>query len=648
MTRDDQPRSTVEQLIKRFLPHVCQRFLLSQSESFNLGYVTIRGLFGALSGAVMFLIIAPGLALNFDLKLMTGAIFTGLCLVGGALSSAFRCAILLMFPSMLGSRGRTFIMLLILSALYTGPVSNIQHNVEAAATSLSCNLDLQVQNAKLLWKDAVKPFREVAQRVIEGEEQFKSDTGNTRAVFDAIRKEVFAQDGNDKSQAKNTSTQEQFTLGTLSRCEGVVKHGIQSCTDWFENKYKECLNAINVPYIMHALCWPMKFDFLCNIMQVMTGWCEENIPVEKNFGQLFDKLDTSVDLLRTQFSSQLVVKVETRNKSALDGQLMEGDFKREIETTIQKLTARTSQVVGVLRLIMSFTFISMFTQSLGYVRKFRGDLYFDNMYVTKYFGIIDQRRMSSGKRYLLPLTKSERRKFVDPWSPKIHPKELREVVSSVFQVLSAILLAAVLFTVDISVFRVLDVVTKHTHTTFNFSSSQKVDIQVDGDSMMARLLKKSFAAFNVSSSVRVMSDNKDCLTPPTSLDVSAYGWVGWCILLAALFSCLQIYANRLRRVIAAFCYPRREKKRILFLYNLSLYRRMLHKPTHTDHARIQAWAWFSWLCRWLRCLSVCFCQLRLWQWCCWPCQWQKCQPAWFSRLCPWRRERSSSDQQSQV
>ncbi|XP_077577494.1 DC-STAMP domain-containing protein 1 isoform X2 [Stigmatopora nigra] len=540
--------------------------------------------------SVMFLAIAPGLPLNYDLKVMTGSILTGLCLLGGASSSTFRCAILLMFPSMLGSRGRAFLLLLVLSALYSGPVSNIQRNVESAAASLSCNLDLQVKNAKLLWKDAVEPFRKVAEGVVEGETQFKSDAGNNDRVFDGIRKEVFSEDGN------GSSTQERFTLKTLSRCEDLVNQGIQSCRDWFADKYNECLNQIKVPYIMHALCFPMKFNFLCDIVRVMTGWCEENIPVEKNFGQLYDKLNNSVDLLRTQFTSKLVVK-EKKTQLPLDGQILDGDFEREIQASIQKLEARTSQVVGILRLIMSFTFISVFTQSLGYVRKFRGDLYFDNMYITKYFGIVDQRRMSGGKRFLLPLNRPERRTFVDPWSPKIHPEELKQVLSSVFQVLSAVLLAVVLFTVDISVFRVLDVVSKHTHTTFNFTSSQDVDIKVGGDSMMARLLRKSFSAFNVSSKVHIFSDNKECVTPPTYSGVSAYGWVGWCLLLAALFSCLQIYANRLRRVIAAFFYPRREKTRILFLYNLSLYRRMLHKPTKTEHAHTNAPEWFSRLWR---------------------------------------------------
>jgi len=50
--------------------------------------------------------------------------------------------------------------------LVSGPVSNIQRNVEAAALSLSCNLDLQVQHSRLLWREAVKPFVLITQQLV--------------------------------------------------------------------------------------------------------------------------------------------------------------------------------------------------------------------------------------------------------------------------------------------------------------------------------------------------------------------------------------------------------------------------------------------------------------------------------------------------
>jgi len=42
----------------------------------------------------------------------------------------------------------------------------------------------------------------------------------------------------------------------------------------------------------------------------MIPWCREEIPVEGNFGQTFDKLNLSIDLLSREFSAELVLEVK--------------------------------------------------------------------------------------------------------------------------------------------------------------------------------------------------------------------------------------------------------------------------------------------------------------------------------------------------
>ena len=48
----------------------------------------------------------------------------------------------------------------------TGPLSNIQRNVETAALSLSCNLDLQVHHSRMLWREAVRPAVVITQQLM--------------------------------------------------------------------------------------------------------------------------------------------------------------------------------------------------------------------------------------------------------------------------------------------------------------------------------------------------------------------------------------------------------------------------------------------------------------------------------------------------
>ncbi|XP_037639515.1 E3 ubiquitin-protein ligase DCST1 isoform X3 [Sebastes umbrosus] len=558
--RPSAPHSTVERISLTVLPPAVHRFIFGQPEKFLLAHLVLRALFGAASGTVLFLGFSHSLRLTFDLKMAAAAVFIAGCTVGGALSSSSRCSVLLMLPSVLGSRGRAYLMLFILSVLYTGPVSNIQHNVETAALSLSCNLDLQVHHSKLVWRNAMRPFLVVAQELMDDDEEFQDEAQSVNRNFQNIRDEVVHEYGYDRFNPKpipGNSTQEQFASKTMMQCDSVVNEGVQRCTEWFNKKWDECMKAIAVPFINNLFCVSMKFHFLCDIMRVMTPWCREKIPVDGNFGQLFDELNSSVDLLSGEFSTRLVMQ-EQQQQEVLGGVLLDQEFTQAVRGSFKRLTTTMEQLLYVLQLLLSFTFITIFTKAFGYLRQYRNDVRFDNVYISTYFRQIDARRRRAGKRFLLPLKKSEKKKFINPWNPKIHPEELEQVTSGVFQVLSLSLLSVILLAVDFSLSHVLDIVSRHSFTQFNITSSHQVDIRVGGTSMIARLLRKTVSAYNSSSILSVHTDNRMCVSPPSSLSAGVYISCLCCILLVALFSCLQVYTNRLRRVIAAFYHPQKQ------------------------------------------------------------------------------------------
>ncbi|XP_070823080.1 E3 ubiquitin-protein ligase DCST1 [Chaetodon trifascialis] len=539
------PRSTVERISLTVLPPAVHRFLFSQSEEFQVAHLVFRALFGAVSGTVLFLGVSHSLPLTFDLQLAAGGFFVG-------------------------------------------PLSNIQRNVETAALSLSCNLDLQVHHGRLLWRDAVRPVLLIAQEVTDDGAQLQSEALSVSRTFQNIRDEVVLQYGYDRfkpehAAAAGSSTQEQFTSKTMMQCDSVVDEGVQRCADWFSLRWAECMEAIPVPVINHILCVSMKFHFLCDVMRVMTPWCREQIPVEGNFGQLFDQINGSVDLLSREFSAELVLQ-ERGQRSVLGGAVLDWEFTRAIRGSFRKLTAAVKQLLDVLQLLLSFTFVTIFTQAFAYLRRYRRDVRFDNVYITTYFRQIDARRRRAGKISLLPLRQAEKKCLIEPWSLKVCPEELRQVVGP------------------------------------TRGGRHQVDISVGGASMMARLLRKTVSAFNSSSSLNIQTDNQEQqrdgeserdtasightdrkrhsteaaiqnLTKddavqtrrlPGHLRTHLYLCLNHSSVVPSDFLCLQVYTNRLRRVIAAFYHPKREKQRVLFLYNLQLQRR----TSSSDRKRI--------------------------------------------------------------
>ncbi|KAG7459284.1 hypothetical protein JOB18_025820, partial [Solea senegalensis] len=192
-----------------------------QSEKCVWAQLLVRCVFGAISGAGLFLGVSHSLPLTFDLKLAVGSVFVG-------------------------------------------PVSNMERNVRAAALSLSCNLDLQVHHSRLLWRDAVSQYTHILKELQDDKAEFESDALNVSRRFQIIRDEVVAQYGYNQT---GNSSQERFTTQTMMQCDRVVTEGVNRCSDWFRGKWEECMQVIAVPVINHVFCVPMTFHFLCDVMR---------------------------------------------------------------------------------------------------------------------------------------------------------------------------------------------------------------------------------------------------------------------------------------------------------------------------------------------------------------------------------------------
>uniref|UniRef100_A0A3B4DIZ4 DC-STAMP domain containing 1 n=1 Tax=Pygocentrus nattereri TaxID=42514 RepID=A0A3B4DIZ4_PYGNA len=427
------------------------------------------------------------------------------------------------------------------------------------AFSLGCNIDLQISHSKIMWRAVTEPFVQVLQDIVVSS-TLQREAQNVSRQFQGIRDEVMGQYGYDSQNpiAAGNSTQEQYAAKTMMRyeflwslclvvmdimlCVDVVNQGIDRCQQWFSAKWEECMDTVKSPVINHFLCVPMKFEFLCNVMRVMTPWCKEEIPVEGNFGQTFDKLNFSISKLGEQFTTNVVLQVVCLQLNTLIICLE----KRDI----------VDQIAKIVQMLLSFTFITIFTSAFGYAKQYTRDIRFDNVYITTYFRQIDTRRKRAGKRYLLPLKKAERRSFIDAWSLKIHPSELKLVIVGLVQVVSLALFVSVILATDGILYHIFNIIRRHTFTEYSLSSSHDIHIDVDGESMLAKLLRKTIGAFNTSSKLDMQSSNQQCLPQPRALSQTDYLWSILPLLLMGLMCCLQVYTNRLRRVITTFYFPK--------------------------------------------------------------------------------------------
>ncbi|XP_058558030.1 E3 ubiquitin-protein ligase DCST1 isoform X4 [Neofelis nebulosa] len=565
------PHTTVQRLLNWGLPAPCGRLLQRQPGEFPVsafllgagtGGLLAMGECGAPRGrggthlltfdltralVGLFQLLVNPMNIYEDQKVVTLYSLVGLGAVGWGTSPHIRCASLLLVPKMLGKEGRLFVLGYALAAIYEGPAANLRHNLNEVVASLGCTVELQINNTRAAWRVSTAPLRAVFKGLLGSKVSLKAETQNLSKAFEDLDAQVNSEMGYSPEDAESPegtargvgthrappsgrrlSTQKMYELKTRLRCSYVVDRAMLSCRRWFDRKHERCMERIRVPLLNHLLCLPMKFKFFCSIARAMEVWCRSRIPVEGNFGQTYDSLNQSVRDLEGEFSATIDLK-EEKQVAVLGLNTSWEHVSAELRDLVGRQEAQLGWTLGLLLVLLSCTFLLVLHASFSYVDSYNGDIRFDNIYISTYFCQIDERRKQLGKRTLLPLRRAEEKTVIFPCSPFMQASEMRNV--------------------------------------YSFRSSHKLEVKVGGDSMLARLLRKTIGALNTSSETTVDSSNMRCLPQPVSLNPRAYVRAALPVGLLLCLCLLQAFGYRLRRVIAAFYFPKREKKRVLFLYN---------------------------------------------------------------------------------
>ncbi|KAF6292726.1 DC-STAMP domain containing 1 [Rhinolophus ferrumequinum] len=589
--RRRQPHTTVQKLLHWGLPVSCHRFLWRQPGEFPVTAFLLGAGTGGLLAIGLFQLLVNPMNIYEEQKMMTLYGLVGFGAVGWGTSPHIRCASLLLVPKMLGKEGRLFVLGYALAAIYEGPAANLRHNLNEVVASLGCTVELQINNTRAAWRVSTAPLRAVFKGLLGSKESLRAEAQNISSAFKDLDAQVSSETGYTPEEATGSeetaqglrthravasrhhlSTQKMYEMKTKLRCSSVVNQAILSCRRWFDRKHEQCMQRIWVPLLKHLLCVPMKFKFFCGIAKAMGVWCRSRIPVEGNFGQTYDSLNQSIRDLGGEFSATIDLKEE--KQAALVGVNMSwGHVSSELRDYVRSQEAQLEWVLGLLHVLLSCTFLLVLRASFSYVDSYNGDIRFDNIYISTYFCQIDERRKKLGRRTLLPLRKAEKKTVIFPYEPTIQATEMRNVVRELVETLPILLLFLVLCGLDWALYSIFDTIRHHSFLEYSFRSSHKLEVKVEGDSMLAWLLRKTIGALNTSSETVVESNNMPCLPQPVCLDATAYLRAALPSALLVGLCLLQAFGYRLRRVIATFYFPKREKKRTLFFYNELLRKR---------------------------------------------------------------------------
>lgn len=205
----------------------------------------------------------------------------------------------------------------------------------------------------------------------------------------------------------------------------------------------------------------------------------------------------------------------------------------------------------------------------NYLKKFD----FENHYITDYFTHVDQRRARYGKMHILPLRRIERPNLVDLESTACTRLELRKIIVQLMTLLLQGISAAIFILLDALFFETLDIVSRHSKVEFKQEGHHDVNVTVTGTGVIAMMVRRSVEGFKTQVKLDLLTTNEECLPRPSKLSTWSLVKIYLLLLGVAVLILNEAYINRLKRLICAWFYPKREKQRILYLYNRMLKRR---------------------------------------------------------------------------
>ncbi|XP_046805994.1 protein sneaky isoform X2 [Lucilia cuprina] len=499
---------------------------------------------------------------------------------GYVLTDTMKCLILMIFVSVLGKSGRSYMRALCFAFVIAGPIENLSTNTGEILRVFSCSKILAINLTRTRFDLMTKPFQKTLVHMKEDIKDVQNAFNELKDVTNVLHEEVMfddiahnmTSDQNFQYRYYNTGSyvsnqynfkrtvnpefiETRYKNKFRLRCRSQLEKGKARCRKAFSNALEKCYEKM--PFIIRTLiCWPFKVDFICkiNILGNPEKICDPSYAVPEHFGETYVEL------------------VATENKLDADSSSVKVNY------TILS----PDEIPGVKLGLVLFSIMTC----VKYHKMYKVDLEYDNIYVTDYFKHLDRRIKSLGKQSLLPFKKYESKKLIDPdHSWQRTQEESQAVTFNLLQFSLEILSGCFFLFLDYVIVSVLLIIRNNSEMSFVQEGEHTIQFQIQGSGLIARLLRKTMGNFNMHETVSTYLTNEACLPSPTCLPRSFYLKLSglYTIVLVLIYQSSRFL--RMRRKICGYFYRKHEKKRILYLYNCLLKQRRTLRETLIREAK---------------------------------------------------------------
>ncbi|XP_023224909.1 E3 ubiquitin-protein ligase DCST1-like isoform X1 [Centruroides sculpturatus] len=524
----------------------------------------------------------------------------GFCLtLGYALSVQIRCMCWLVLPTIFGKSGRAYLVSLAITHVIDGPFDNVLYNTNESVRVMGCITSLafnhSIERSRLMFR----PIKQMAnefnnggnvlqkevQRVVDSYFPIQNEVEGKEEVTENIREienldkqinENRVQTIEERFRKRNQSgigmkKELNYRKKLEYRCEYLFTKAVENCRNTLRDTHAKCLSRVFL--VGWLVCAPLLMHNACDLIEAKKGedGCRSEKNINKNFGGGYESLAMVDQEMHENFIFNLQYKMNLPKEKV--HQATPEDITEALAERFTTKKKLANLVIIVIKRFLAFVFLFVFLRAKSYNDKYLKDIKHDNIYITKYFRRIDQRRKRLGKSSLLPLIKTEKKSFVVSSSLGFSKHERKRFMTGTVLLFFQMIFVAVLVGFDRVFYELLMVLRRSSQVQYRQKGIHHIQLDIEGEGFVAKIVRSIVNSFKVKHSLDKITTTMDCLPYPRAVNSQRITTI-WIIYgIVWILICTQAYGLRLRSYVCSIFYPKRQKKRIIYVYNEQLKKR---------------------------------------------------------------------------
>jgi hypothetical protein len=581
--------------MKSFVANFCKKSSSNNQESTRKLALFLFGM--CYSTLICYLIIYRVQELTFTLKLALFVVVFVSIQFGMAFFVAFRCVMTLSVLSFGSNLGKLMLTSWIIVTLIDGPIQNTFSNLQQLSSSLVCqynllhNLTKMVKSKHRMQNDFIRLFKKSHSKMNQSGQNINVLLASIDSELNSYEETSNIHARQKRSSSISPSYQSVYLEKNVDRCASILRSGEKNCVKNFRTFKENCYDSSFWTTVSgSAHCNLINIDDFkakCSFANLtkassIEAKCRASFVNMDNWNELNNQ-SAALRVLKQNMSTnfhmhfEYITEKRKKEKTELKQRIAKSQLRiHEFRADLIETSRNIRLILLAIRAFSNYGFAFVFINSFGYHFNYLNDISFDNFYLTEYFEQIDSRRALKHKRTLLPLRKFEVSTLHSFDFSSLTQSSSSSMLRSINFYLNITLILFIFLSLgaDFLLTDFIRIIKANSLVNYSLDFKTKMRFQIHGNGVVSNLYKSILNEINKEDQFKYHDSTRTCLPNHNQLESKELGELILYMLILVLLMLVEMHTKRFSRFVCSIYYPKREKQRTLWLYNVFLRKRV--------------------------------------------------------------------------